>query len=61
MVPMMLLEGSASAIDALTTALGTVATDAIGGIAAIVPIAAPVMGGILVVRIGIRAFKSFSK
>lgn len=46
---------------ALTTALGTIASDMTGAIAAVLPIAVPVLGGILVVTVGIKAFKKFSK
>lgn len=47
--------------EALTTALGTIATDMTGAVTAVVPIAIPVLGGILVVTLGIKAFKKFSK
>ena len=46
---------------ALTTALGSVASDMTGAIVAVLPIALPVLGGILVVTVGIKAFKKFSK
>lgn len=46
---------------ALTGALSTIASDMTGAVAAIVPIAVPVIGGILVVTLGIKAFKRFSK
>lgn len=42
---------------ALTSALSTVAADAMGAITAILPIALPIMGAIVVVGIGIRIFK----
>ncbi len=45
----------------LTTGISTVATDAMSAIAAIVPVALPVLGAILVVTIGIRVFKKVSK
>ena len=47
--------------DALTSALGTIASDMTGAVSAVAPIALPVMGGILVVSLGIKAFKKFSK
>lgn len=50
-----------SVTSALTTALGTVAADMTGAIGAVLPIALPVLGGILVVTIGIKVFKKFSK
>ena len=45
---------------ALTTGLGTVATGAVDAIADIVPIAAPVLGAVLIIGIGIRAFKKIA-
>jgi len=44
---------------ALTTAFTAFAADAMESIAAIVPIALPVMGAILVIGIGVRVFKRF--
>lgn len=46
---------------ALSTALSSVAGEMTGAIAAVLPIALPVLGGILVVTVGIKAFKKFSK
>lgn len=42
---------------ALTTALTTVASDAVGAIIAVVPAAATVLGAMFVVSVGIKAFK----
>ena len=47
-------------VTALTTALGTVATSALSAISGVVPVAAPVLGGVLVIGIGIHAFKKLS-
>lgn len=47
-------------VSAMSTALGTVASSAMSGIAGIVPVAAPVLGAILVVGIGIKAFKKIT-
>ena len=47
-------------VTALTTALGTVATGALSAISGVVPVAAPVLGGVLVIGIGIRAFKKLA-
>lgn len=47
-------------VTALSTALGTVATSAMSAITAIVPVAAPILGAILVVGIGIKAFKKIT-
>lgn len=46
---------------AMTGALTTIAGDMTGAVAAVVPIAVPVLGGILVVTLGIKAFKKFTK
>ena len=55
-------DGESSAITtAVTTALGTVQSDAMGLIAAVLPYALAIMGAILVVTIGVRAFKRASK
>lgn len=45
---------------AITTAMGTVATDALGAITSIVPVAAPVLGGIIVIGIAIKTIKRFT-
>ena len=45
-------------ISSLTTALSTVATDCLGIITTVVPLVLPVIGGLIVVKFGIRAFKS---
>lgn len=45
---------------ALTAAITTFASDAMGVIAAIVPVALPIMGALVVVGIGIRTFKKFT-
>ena len=52
---------SSTVVAALTTGLSTIATDMTGAVAAVLPIALPVVGGILVVTLGIKAFKKFSK
>lgn len=52
---------SADIPTAVTTALGTVQSDALSLIAAVLPYALAIMGAILVVTIGVRAFKRASK
>lgn len=47
--------------DALSTAFSSVASDASSLIQAIIPIALPIMGAVLLVMIGIRVFKSIAK
>lgn len=55
------MESSANAIvTALTTGFTSIAGDMTSGLAAIVPIALPVLGGILLIRYGIRIFKSIT-
>ena len=55
------MEGAATTmsdvVSALTTAMGTVATSALSAISGVIPVAAPVLGAILIVGIGIKAFK----
>lgn len=48
-------------VTGLTSGLSSIATSALGAIGDIVPIAAPVLGGILIVGIGIKAFKKIAK
>lgn len=40
---------------AMTTAITTIASDALSGIAAIVPVAAPVLGGLVLIRVAVTA------
>lgn len=54
--------GEGSAISsAVTAALATVQADALSLIAAVLPYALAIMGAIVVVTIGIRAFKRTAK
>lgn len=56
------MEGTTSTvISSLTDALTTIAGDMTAVIGQVLPIAVPVIGGILVVTIGIKAFKKFTK
>jgi len=52
-----LLEGTATVTSALSTAFQTVANDCLSAIEAILPIALPVLGALVVVGIGIKIFK----
>ena len=52
---------AATVTTALTEALGTVATDMTGAVTAVLPVALPVCGAILVITVGIKAFKKFTK
>lgn len=47
--------------EALVTALTKTATDMTGAIGDILPVALPVMGGIMVITIGIRIFRKVAK
>lgn len=47
----------ATVTEALKSGVGDIASDAMGAIAGVVPVALPVMGAIVVVGIGIRIFK----
>ena len=58
---MMLTANASGVTEALSGALGTIASDMTGVVGTIVPIAVPVLGGILVVTLGIKAFKKFTK
>lgn len=44
---------------ALTTAFGSLATDALGAIGATLPIILPVMGAVVVIGIAVGIFKRF--
>lgn len=45
-------------ITAMSTALGDVATQCLGILTSVVPLVLPVIGGLILVKFGIRAFKS---
>lgn len=45
---------------AMVTALTSVATQMLSGISAIVPVAAPVLGALLIVNVAIRSFRKVS-
>lgn len=53
----MLVAEATGIAGALTTALGTTATDGLSAISSILPVALPVMGAIVVIKVGIRVFK----
>lgn len=58
MIPMYLvLEGTNTVITAMESGLTTVAGDATAAIAAMVPIAIPVLGAMVVIRMAIYSFK----
>ena len=47
--------------EAMTSALSTTASDMMDAVSSIVPVAVPVVGATLVVTLGIKVFKKFSK
>lgn len=60
--PMFLTGETTSSIqNALTTGFSTVASDALSAISAILPIALPVLGAVVVIMVGIRIFKRVAK
>lgn len=58
---MFLTTTAGSVTEAMTSALSTTASDMMGAISSIVPVAVPVVGAILVVTLGIKVFKKFTK
>lgn len=58
---MFLTAAAPDVTSALTTAFSGVADQAVGAITAMVPVVAPIIGAGLVIGIGIKAFKKFSK
>lgn len=48
-------------ITSLTTGVTTIATDAMSAIAAVVPVALPIAGAVIVVGIAMKAFKKSTK
>ena len=58
---MFLTTTAGSVTEAMTSALSTTASDMMGAVSSIVPVAVPVVGAILVVTLGIKVFKKFTK
>ena len=58
---MYLTATTASVTESLPSALSTTASDMMGAVSSIVPVAVPVVGAILVVTLGIKVFKKFIK
>ena len=46
-------------VTAMSTAISTIATDALSGITAIVPVAAPVAGGLVLIRVCWKTVRRF--
>ena len=54
------METTNAVVTAMTTAITSIAGDAVNGIAAIVPVAAPVLGGIILIGVCIKTVKRFT-
>lgn len=54
-------ETTTTVTDALANGFTTVANDALGAIARILPIALPVLGAVVVIMVGIRIFKRVAR
>lgn len=48
-------------VTGLTNGLGSIANDLAGAIGAILPIALPIMGGLVAITLGIRVFRKFTR
>lgn len=53
--------GNSGVTSAMTTAITTIASDALSGLAAVIPVAAPIMGGLIIISVAIRTFRKFTK
>lgn len=53
--------GSTSVTSAMSTAISTIASDALSGLGTIIPVAAPIMGGLIVIGVAIKTFRKFTK
>ena len=61
MYPIALTAAGSDVTGALTTAFSGIADQAVAAITAMVPVVAPIIGAGLVIGLGIKAFKKFSK
>lgn len=59
-MPTILASSSNPVVTAMVTGLTSIGNDAMEGIGAVLPVALPIVGAILVVTIGIRVFKKVS-
>ena len=60
---MFLISSSSTVSDittSLTTAFGSIVSDCLAAIAAVVPIAVPILGAFVVIKLGIKTFKYMS-
>ena len=56
-VPAFAESSSSSVSSALTTSFSSIASDAMSMIAAILPVALPIMGAVVLISVGIRIFR----
>ena len=49
--------GMADVVGAMTTAMTSIAGQVMDGIGDIIPIAAPILGSMIIIRLGIKVFK----
>lgn len=56
------MENAANTITtAMVTAVTTIASDAVSGIAAVVPVAAPIFGGLLIIGVVMKTVRKFNR
>lgn len=56
------MESAANSITtAMVTAVTTIASDAVSGIAAVVPVAAPIFGGLLIIGVVMSTVRKFKR
>lgn len=60
-LPVWASSGDSGVTSAMTTAITTIASDALSGLAAVIPVAAPIMGGLIIISVAIRTFRKFTK
>lgn len=53
------MEASNAVVTAMVSAISTLASDALTGIAQIVPVAAPVLGGLILIRVCVKTVRRF--
>lgn len=60
-LPVWASSGNTTVTSAMTTAITTIASDALSGLASVIPVAAPIMGGLIIISVAIRTFRKFTK
>lgn len=59
-VPAFATSSESGVTSAMTTAFSTIASDAMSLIAAVIPVALPILGAVVLVTIGIRMFRKIT-